>query len=98
MHISVLSTRSHETETRRRLRRSGGAGFAGAEAGMSLLEVGALEAGYDDALVLRGVSLTAHAHEIVAVIGPNGAGKSTLLKAVYGLVPRRSGSVRFADE
>jgi len=65
---------------------------------MSLLEVDALEAGYDDALVLRGVSLTAGAHEIVAVIGPNGAGKSTMLKAVYGLVTRRSGSVRFAGE
>jgi len=65
---------------------------------MSLLEVNALEAGYDDALVLRGVSLTADSHEIVAVIGPNGAGKSTMLKAVYGLVTRRSGSVRFAGE
>jgi branched-chain amino acid transport system ATP-binding protein len=65
---------------------------------MSLLEVDALEAGYDDALVLRGVSLVADAHEIVAVIGPNGAGKSTMLKAVYGLVTRRAGSVRFADE
>ena len=42
---------------------------------MSLLEVDALEAGYDDALVLRGVSLRADAHEIVAVIGPNGAGQ-----------------------
>ena len=62
---------------------------------MSLLEVDALEAGYDDALVLRGVSLRADAHEIVAVIGPNGAGKSTMLKAVYGLVTRRGGSVRF---
>jgi ABC-type branched-subunit amino acid transport system ATPase component len=65
---------------------------------MSLLEVTALEAGYDDALVLRGVSLTADAHEIVAVIGPNGAGKSTMLKAVYGLVTWRGGSVRFAGE
>ena len=64
---------------------------------MSLLEVDALEAGYDDALVLHGVSLRADAHEIVAVIGPNGAGKSTLLKAVYGLVDvRAGGSVRFA--
>jgi ABC-type branched-subunit amino acid transport system ATPase component len=65
---------------------------------MSLLEVDALEAGYDDALVLRGVSLAADADEIVAVIGPNGAGKSTMLKAVYNLVTRYSGSVRFAGE
>jgi branched-chain amino acid transport system ATP-binding protein len=65
---------------------------------MSLLEVDALEAGYDDALVLRGVSLEADAHEIVAVIGPNGAGKSTMLKAVYGLVTRRAGSVRFGGD
>jgi ABC-type branched-subunit amino acid transport system ATPase component len=63
---------------------------------VSLLEVTALEAGYDDALVLRGVSLRADAHEIVAVLGPNGAGKSTLLKAVYGLVTRRAGTVTWA--
>jgi ABC-type branched-subunit amino acid transport system ATPase component len=62
---------------------------------MSLLEIEALEAGYDDALVLRGVSLRADAHEIVAVIGPNGAGKSTLLKAAYGLVTRTAGTVRW---
>ena len=65
---------------------------------MSLLEVDALEAGYEDALVLRGVSLHVDADEIVAVIGPNGAGKSTMLKAVYGLVTRYAGSVRFAGE
>ena len=65
---------------------------------MSLLEVHMLEAGYDDALVLRGVSLNAGADEIVAVIGPNGAGKSTMLKAVYGLVRRWRGSVRFDGE
>ncbi len=52
-----------------------------------------MEAGYDDAIVLRGVSLEADAHEIVAVLGPNGAGKSTLLKAVYGLVTLRAGTV-----
>jgi branched-chain amino acid transport system ATP-binding protein len=65
---------------------------------MSLLQIDALEAGYDDALVLRGVTLNAGADEIVAVIGPNGAGKSTLLKAVYGLVTLRGGSVRFDGE
>ena len=65
---------------------------------MSLLEVDALEAGYDDARVLRGVSLKADADEIVAVIGPNGAGKSTMLKAVYNLITRYAGSVRFAGQ
>ena len=34
-----------------------------------------------------------HDGEIVCVIGPNGAGKSTVFKAVYGLVPVRSGRV-----
>jgi branched-chain amino acid transport system ATP-binding protein len=29
--------------------------------------------------------------ELVGIIGPNGAGKSTLIKAVFGLVPVRSG-------
>jgi len=63
-----------------------------------LLEVAGLEAGYDDALILRGVDLVADADEIVAVVGPNGAGKSTLLKAVYGLLRPRNGSVRFDGE
>jgi len=62
----------------------------------ALLEVTALEAGYDDALILRGVDLSAAAEQIVAIVGPNGAGKSTLLKAIYGLVRPRGGSVRFA--
>ena len=65
---------------------------------MSFLEVDGLEAGYDDALVLRGISLRAEAGEVVAVIGPNGAGKSTLLKAVYGLVTHKAGTVRFDGE
>jgi len=62
---------------------------------LRLLEVEALEAGYGDALILRGVTLAAGADEIVAIIGPNGAGKSTLLKAVYGLVTHHGGAVRF---
>jgi branched-chain amino acid transport system ATP-binding protein len=64
----------------------------------TLLEVDGLEAGYGEALVLRGVSLRANHGEIVAVIGPNGAGKSTLLRAVYGLLKPRAGSVRLAGE
>jgi branched-chain amino acid transport system ATP-binding protein len=63
-----------------------------------ILQVEDLEAGYDDALVLRGVSLETAPAQIVAIVGPNGAGKSTLLKAVYGLVRPRGGTVRFEGE
>jgi ABC-type branched-subunit amino acid transport system ATPase component len=60
------------------------------------LAVTDLHAGYDGALVLRGVSMRAHGNEIVSIIGPNGAGKSTFLKAVAGIVRPASGSVVFA--
>jgi neutral amino acid transport system ATP-binding protein len=64
----------------------------------ALLEVAKVEAGYGEALVLRGVSLAASAGELVAIIGPNGAGKSTLLKVVYGLLRPEAGSIRYAGE
>jgi len=63
-----------------------------------LLEVADVEAGYGEALVLRGVSLTAFEAELVAIIGPNGAGKSTLLKVVYGLLRPTSGQVRYRTD
>jgi ABC-type branched-subunit amino acid transport system ATPase component len=63
-----------------------------------MLEVEALEAGYQEALVLRGVSLRVAEGQIVAIIGPNGAGKSTLLKTVYGLLRPRAGSIRLDGE
>jgi ABC-type branched-subunit amino acid transport system ATPase component len=63
-----------------------------------LLEVADVEAGYGDALVLRGVSLAVSAGELVTIIGPNGAGKSTLLKVVYGLLAPEAGQVRYASE
>ncbi|MFF3869196.1 metal ABC transporter ATP-binding protein [Micromonospora sp. NPDC001898] len=49
--------------------------------------------GYDGRPVLRDVSLTVTAGEVVAVLGANGSGKSTLIRAVLGLVPLRAGSI-----
>ncbi len=43
--------------------------------------------------ILGGCDLSVSEGELVGVIGPNGAGKSTLLKAVFGLIPVRSGRV-----
>jgi branched-chain amino acid transport system ATP-binding protein len=47
---------------------------------------------------LQGVSLEVRPGEIVALVGANGAGKTTLLKAIAGLVPARSGAIRFAGQ
>ena len=44
--------------------------------------------------ILESVTLAVSAGEWVAVAGPNGSGKSTLLRAVAGLYPPVSGSVR----
>ena len=44
--------------------------------------------------VLEDISLQILQGEAVALIGPNGAGKTTLLRALLGLLPAKSGSVR----
>ncbi|MCK2213804.1 ABC transporter ATP-binding protein [Actinomadura sp. ATCC 31491] len=60
---------------------------------MSFLEVTDLVAGYGDARVLHGVTLSVAEGEICAILGPNGAGKTTLLRALSGMV-RARGAVR----
>ena len=44
--------------------------------------------------VLRDVTLSVAAHEIVAVAGPNGSGKTTLLRTLVALTPFQQGQVR----
>ncbi|MFF0177068.1 metal ABC transporter ATP-binding protein [Micromonospora profundi] len=54
--------------------------------------------GYDGRPVLRDVSLSVTAGEVVAVLGANGSGKSTLIRAVLGLVPLSTGSISLFDQ
>ncbi len=62
--------------------------------GEALLVVRELVAGYVPGVdILRGASIEVARSELVGIIGPNGAGKSTLIKAVFGLVPVRSGTM-----
>jgi branched-chain amino acid transport system ATP-binding protein len=60
-----------------------------------MLEVDKINVSYGEIQVLWDVSLTVNKNEIVALIGSNGAGKTTTLKAITGLLPLRSGKIRF---
>jgi manganese/zinc/iron transport system ATP- binding protein len=59
-----------------------------------LLDVHDLTVAYHRKPVLWDVDWTLDQPALVGVVGPNGAGKSTLIKAILGLVPLTSGSVR----
>ena len=64
-----------------------------------LLSAQDLVAGYlPEVNILDGCTLTLNEGEVVGVIGPNGAGKSTLLKAIFGLLPVRTGTVTLRGE
>jgi branched-chain amino acid transport system ATP-binding protein len=59
-----------------------------------MLQVSGIDAWYGDVQVLRDLSLSVAAGEVLCVLGRNGAGKTTTLKAIMGLVPVRAGSIR----
>lgn len=58
------------------------------------LELQGLASGYDEAMVLHGVSLNIAPGTITALLGKNGMGKTTVLKSVMGYLPKRAGHVR----
>jgi branched-chain amino acid transport system ATP-binding protein len=60
-----------------------------------LLAIENLQAWYGESHILHGVNLEVHAGEVVTLLGRNGAGKTTTLKSVMGIIPQRTGSVRF---
>ena len=64
----------------------------------ALLEVEDLCAGYGDFQALFDLSVRLDEGETLAIIGSNGAGKTTFLRALVGLIPAMSGSVRFAGQ
>jgi branched-chain amino acid transport system ATP-binding protein len=61
----------------------------------ALLEVEDLRAGYGPIEVLKGISFTVNAGEIVTVIGANGAGKTTTLLSLSGCNRVRAGRIHF---
>jgi branched-chain amino acid transport system ATP-binding protein len=60
-----------------------------------LLAVAGLQAWYGESHVLHGVECAVEPGEVVTILGRNGAGKTTTLKCLMGMIPRRTGSIRF---
>jgi branched-chain amino acid transport system ATP-binding protein len=58
-----------------------------------MLKVQSLEVRYGAVRVLRGISFTVNAGQIVALLGANGAGKTTALRAIIGLAAVASGRI-----
>jgi branched-chain amino acid transport system ATP-binding protein len=61
-----------------------------------MLDVSGLEASYGSCQVLFGVDLRVGAGEVVTLLGRNGMGKTTTVRSIMGILPTRSGKIRFA--
>ena len=62
-----------------------------------VLTVSRLDCFYGDVQVLFALDLTLRRGEVHCLLGRNGAGKTTALKAIMGLVPIASGSIKLSD-
>ncbi|MFJ8065209.1 amino acid ABC transporter ATP-binding protein [Psychrobacillus sp. NPDC096426] len=58
-----------------------------------MIQVDDLSKSFDQNEVLKHISLTIPAHQVVAVIGPSGSGKSTFLRCLNGLETITSGVI-----
>lgn len=64
----------------------------------ALLEIEHFYGGYEGVAVVRDLSLTVNAGEVVALLGPNGAGKTTTMLSTSGLLPIIKGDIKvFGD-
>jgi branched-chain amino acid transport system ATP-binding protein len=60
-----------------------------------MLDIDDLTVAYGPIEAVREVSFQIETGSIVTMIGPNGAGKTTILNSISGVIPVRSGRIRF---
>jgi branched-chain amino acid transport system ATP-binding protein len=63
-----------------------------------MLEIKDLDTFRASAHILHGVSMSVGEDEVVCLVGRNGAGKTTTIESIMGLLPVRSGTIRFHGE
>lgn len=63
-----------------------------------LLELDGVNTYYGESHALHDVRLRIGEGEVVALLGRNGAGKSTTLKTIMGVLPPRTGTIRFGGQ
>jgi ATP-binding cassette ChvD family protein len=69
----------------------------GERLGQVVIEADDISKGYDDQLLIEGLSFKLPPGGIVGVIGPNGAGKTTLFRMITGQEQSDEGSFRIGD-
>ncbi len=69
----------------------------GPRLGSQVVEVSDLSKGFDDRMLIEGLSFSLPPNGLVGVIGPNGVGKTTLFKMIIGEEQPDSGSIRIGE-
>jgi zinc transport system ATP-binding protein len=65
---------------------------------MMLLQAEQLHIAYGSTDILRDISFQVQTGDYLGIVGPNGSGKSTLIRAMLGLVPVTSGTIRLLGQ
>ena len=63
-----------------------------------MLEISDLNTFRASAHILHGVTMSVSEDEVVCLVGRNGAGKTTTIESIMGLLPVKSGVIRFHDK
>ncbi|MDQ0709067.1 MULTISPECIES: energy-dependent translational throttle protein EttA [Arthrobacter] len=69
----------------------------GPRLGNLVIEAENLRKGFDDRVLIDGLTFSLPRNGIVGVIGPNGVGKSTLFKTIVGMEPLDGGELKIGD-
>ncbi|MDR0627652.1 MAG: energy-dependent translational throttle protein EttA [Bifidobacteriaceae bacterium] len=69
----------------------------GPRLGSIVIEAADLRKGFDDRVLIDGLSFSLPKNGIVGVIGPNGVGKTTLFKTVVGMEPLDAGELKIGE-